>query len=90
MQAYWAQPATYDPLEFDTRFRPELLDLWLPHFVELAGHAAGQRVLILDQAAPKAYGIDYCSQVESRSYRSWLTGTGDHLWAPLSNASHAI
>ena len=47
MQAYWTQPATYDPLEFDTRFRPELLDLWLPHFVELADLAAGQRVLDL-------------------------------------------
>jgi hypothetical protein len=35
--AYWTQPATYDPLAFHTRFRPELLDLWLPHFVELAG-----------------------------------------------------
>jgi hypothetical protein len=41
MQAYWTQPATYDPLAFHTRFRPELLDLWLPHFVELAGLAAG-------------------------------------------------
>jgi len=47
MQAYWTQPATYDPLEFDNRFRPELLDLWLPHFVELAGLAAQQRVLDL-------------------------------------------
>jgi ubiquinone/menaquinone biosynthesis C-methylase UbiE len=47
MQAYWTQPATYDPIEFDARFRPELVDLWLPHFVELAGLAAGQRVLDL-------------------------------------------
>jgi SAM-dependent methyltransferase len=47
MQEYWTQPATYDPLAFDTRFRPELLDLWLPHFVEFAGLAAQQRVLDL-------------------------------------------
>jgi len=47
MQEYWTQPATYDPLAFDTRFRPELLDLWLPHFVELAGLTAQQRVLDL-------------------------------------------
>src|SRR5262245_16697805 len=47
MQEYWTQPATYDPLEFDTRFRPELLDLWLPHFIEYAGLAAQQRVLDL-------------------------------------------
>jgi ubiquinone/menaquinone biosynthesis C-methylase UbiE len=47
MQEYWTQPATYDPLAFDTRFRPELLDLWLPHFVELAGLAAQHRVLDL-------------------------------------------
>ena len=47
MQEYWTQPATYDPLEFDTRFRPELLDLWLPHFIALAGLAAQQRVLDL-------------------------------------------
>jgi ubiquinone/menaquinone biosynthesis C-methylase UbiE len=47
MQAYWTQPVTYDPVEFDTRFRPELLDLWLPHFAELAGLTAGQRVLDL-------------------------------------------
>jgi ubiquinone/menaquinone biosynthesis C-methylase UbiE len=47
MQEYWTQPATYDPLEFDTRFRPELLDVWLPHFVEFAGLAAQQRVLDL-------------------------------------------
>src|SRR5438132_8639099 len=47
MQAYWTQPATYDPLEFDTRFRPELLDVWLPHFVELADLAAQHRVLDL-------------------------------------------
>jgi ubiquinone/menaquinone biosynthesis C-methylase UbiE len=47
MQAYWTQPATYDPLAFDTRFRPELLELWLPHFIEFAGLAAQQRVLDL-------------------------------------------
>jgi ubiquinone/menaquinone biosynthesis C-methylase UbiE len=47
MQEYWTQPATYDPLEFDTRFRPELLDLWLPHFIALAGLAPQQRVLDL-------------------------------------------
>src|SRR5438094_1510976 len=47
MQEYWTQPATYDALAFDTRFRPELLDLWLPHFVELAGLATQQRVLNL-------------------------------------------
>jgi SAM-dependent methyltransferase len=47
MQEYWTQPATYDPLEFDARFRPELLDLWLPHFIELAGLANQQRVLDL-------------------------------------------
>ena len=47
MQAYWTQPATYDPLEFDTRFRPELLDVWLPHFIELMGLTAQQRVLDL-------------------------------------------
>jgi ubiquinone/menaquinone biosynthesis C-methylase UbiE len=45
VQEYWTQPATYDPLEFDTRFRPELLDLWLPRFVEHAALAARQRVL---------------------------------------------
>jgi ubiquinone/menaquinone biosynthesis C-methylase UbiE len=47
MQEYWTQPATYDPIEFDTRFRPELLDVWLPHFVRLADLAAAQRVLDL-------------------------------------------
>ena len=47
MQEYWTQPATYDPLEFDTRFRPELLNLWLPHFIALADLAAQQRVLDL-------------------------------------------
>jgi ubiquinone/menaquinone biosynthesis C-methylase UbiE len=47
MQAYWTQPATYDPLEFDARFRPELLDFWLPHFVDLAALAAHHRVLDL-------------------------------------------
>jgi ubiquinone/menaquinone biosynthesis C-methylase UbiE len=47
MQEYWTQPATYDPLEFDARFRPELLDVWLPHFVEFMGLAAQQRVLDL-------------------------------------------
>ena len=47
MQAYWTQPATYDPLAFDTRFRPELLDLWLPYFIELMGLAAQHRVLDL-------------------------------------------
>jgi ubiquinone/menaquinone biosynthesis C-methylase UbiE len=47
MQEYWTQPATYDPLEFDTRFRPELLDVWLPHFVEFTGLTAQQRVLDL-------------------------------------------
>jgi len=47
MQAYWTQPATYDPLEFDTRFRPELLELWLPHFIDLADLAAHQRLLDL-------------------------------------------
>src|SRR6266508_2863672 len=47
MQEYWTQPATYDPLEFDTRFRPELLDVWLPHFIRLADLAAAQRVLDL-------------------------------------------
>jgi ubiquinone/menaquinone biosynthesis C-methylase UbiE len=47
MQEYWTQPATYDPLDFDTRFRPELLDLWLPHFIALAELAAPQRVLDL-------------------------------------------
>src|SRR5262252_7088817 len=47
MQEYWTQPATYDPLEFDTRFRPEMLDLWLPHFVECAGLAAQQRIVDL-------------------------------------------
>jgi ubiquinone/menaquinone biosynthesis C-methylase UbiE len=47
MQEYWTQPATYDPLEFDTRFRPEVLDVWLPHFIDLAGLAAHQRVLDL-------------------------------------------
>jgi ubiquinone/menaquinone biosynthesis C-methylase UbiE len=45
MQAYWTQPATYNPVEFDTRFRPELLDLWLPNFIELLAPTAGQRVL---------------------------------------------
>ena len=47
MQAYWTQPATYDPLAFDTRFRPELLNFWLPHFIDLTGIAAHQRVLDL-------------------------------------------
>src|SRR5262245_11212983 len=47
MQEYWTQPATYDPLEFDTRFRPELLDFWLPHFVELGALAPQHRVLDL-------------------------------------------
>jgi ubiquinone/menaquinone biosynthesis C-methylase UbiE len=47
MQAYWTQPATYDPLAFDTRFRPELLELWLPHFIDLADLAAHQRLLDL-------------------------------------------
>jgi len=47
MQEYWTQPATYDPIEFDTRFRPELLDVWLPHFIRLADLAAAQRVLDL-------------------------------------------
>ena len=47
MQAYWTQPAMYDPLAFDTRFRPELLDLWLPHFIALAGLTPQQRVLDL-------------------------------------------
>ena len=47
MQEYWTQPATYDPIEFDTRFRQELLDVWLPHFVRLADLAAAQRVLDL-------------------------------------------
>jgi hypothetical protein len=45
MQAYWRQPATYDSIEFDTRFRPEVLDFWLPHFVRHAEFAASQRVL---------------------------------------------
>lgn len=47
MQGYWTQPATYDPVEFDTRFRPEVLDVWLPHFVRLLDLAASQRVLDL-------------------------------------------
>jgi SAM-dependent methyltransferase len=47
VQEYWTQPATYDPLAFDTRFRPELLDLWLPHFVELGELATQHRVLDL-------------------------------------------
>jgi len=45
MQNYWTQPATYDPREFDTRFRPEMLDFWLPYFVKLVDLAASQRVL---------------------------------------------
>jgi ubiquinone/menaquinone biosynthesis C-methylase UbiE len=45
MQEYWTQPAAYDPREFDTRFRPEMLDFWLPHFIKLADLAASQRVL---------------------------------------------
>jgi SAM-dependent methyltransferase len=45
MQEYWTQPGTYDPREFDTRFRPEVLDFWLPHFIKLADLAAAQRVL---------------------------------------------
>jgi ubiquinone/menaquinone biosynthesis C-methylase UbiE len=47
MQAHWPQPATYDPLAFDTRFRPELLDVWLPHFVELMDLAPQHRMLDL-------------------------------------------
>jgi ubiquinone/menaquinone biosynthesis C-methylase UbiE len=41
----WTQPATYDPVEFDARFRPELLNLWVPHFVKFSDLAAKQRVL---------------------------------------------
>lgn len=47
MQEYWTQPTSYDPVEFDTRFRPEVLDVWLPHFVRLAELAASHRVLDL-------------------------------------------
>ena len=47
MQEYWTQPATYDPIAFNNRFRPEALDVWLPHFVRLLDLAASQRVLDL-------------------------------------------
>jgi SAM-dependent methyltransferase len=47
MQEYWTRPATYDPIEFDTRFRPEVLAVWLPHFVRLMDLAASQQVLDL-------------------------------------------
>jgi ubiquinone/menaquinone biosynthesis C-methylase UbiE len=47
VQEYWTQPATYDPIEFDRRFRPELLDIWLPHFIRLLDLAPGQWVLDL-------------------------------------------
>jgi len=47
VQEYWTQPATYDPIAFNNRFRPEALDVWLPHFVRLLDLAASQRVLDL-------------------------------------------
>jgi ubiquinone/menaquinone biosynthesis C-methylase UbiE len=45
VKEYWTQPATYHPVEFDTRFRPELLNLWVPHLVKFGDLAAKQRLL---------------------------------------------
>jgi ubiquinone/menaquinone biosynthesis C-methylase UbiE len=45
VKEYWTQPATYDPVEFDRRFRPELLDVWIPQFIKFGDLAANQRVL---------------------------------------------
>lgn len=45
MQEYWTQPATYDPVVFDRRFRAERLNVWIPHFIQLGDLAAHHRVL---------------------------------------------